>query len=113
MTDRKEKKSDIELNYKRIAIVAIILVSVHLWGMFGGYEWISEISPIYRDMKIIMTEPPLSKQCQEVIEEFTKFKDFMNIGETLRPDDIKRMVWSDLPYYMELNTKIQELGCSS
>lgn len=112
MTYREEKKPDLQLNYKRVAIIAIILVSIHLWGMFGGYEWISEISPIYRDMKITMTEPSVSDQCWDLLEDEANFKDFLGIGVIVTHEDIDEMSYVDFKYLTELETKIQDLGCS-
>jgi len=111
MTDREQKEPDFELNYKRIAIIAIILVSIHLWGMFGGYDWISEISPIYRDMKITMTEPSVSDQCWNLLEEKTKFKNFLGIGVIVTQEQYDDMSYADFEYLTELETKMQDLTC--
>ena len=110
--DNEEKKPEWEINYKRIAIIAVILVGFHLWGMFGGYQWISEISPIYNEMPVGMANPITSKQCAELVEEYTELKDFLGVGDFLEIEQIEEMSWSDYTHYVRLDMKIRELQCT-
>lgn len=111
MINKKEEESDLKINWKAFVIISVILVSVHVWGILGGYDWISEISPIYRDMKITMTEPPVSKQCEDVMMEMIKFKNYLGIEDFIPPE--KEVSFADLEYYNRMNQKIHDLGCGS
>ena len=111
MPDKKSKNSDIQLHWKRVIIIAVILVTVHLVGISGGYDYLSEISPIHRDMPISIIESSLNKQCQELKEEFTILKDFLKIDEKIANDEIEKIAWADYQYYTKLEMKLDQLKC--
>lgn len=110
--DNKEKEPEWEINYKRIAIIAIVLVSIHLWGMFGGYQWISEISPIYNEMPVGMANPLTSNQCKELVGDLTNFRNFLGVGDLLTEQELDEISYSDYIYLTELELEIQKLKCT-
>ncbi len=111
MPDKKPKKPDIQLRWKRVIIIAIILVTIHLVGISGGYDYLSEISPIHRDMPISIVESSLNKQCRELKEEFAVLKDFLKIDEKIANDEIEKMAWADYQYYTKLEMELNRLSC--
>ncbi len=113
MNDKKQEESDLKINWKAFGIISIILVSVHIWGISGGYDWISENSPIYRDMKISMMEPSISDQCWELIEEQTRFKNFLGLGVIVTQEELDELSFVDYEYYQELESSIDDLLCHS
>ncbi len=113
MNDKKQEESDLKINWKAFGVISIILVSVHIWGISGGYDWISEISPIYRDMDISMTGSSLNKQCENIQLEFTELKNFLGIGDLLTSEQIENISWADFQYYVKLSTQLRELDCDS
>jgi len=109
---KEEKKEEWQINYKAIAIIAIVLVSIHLWGMFGGYDWISEISPIYNEMPVGMANPLTSKECKQLVQDLSVFRNFHGVGELLTEQQLDEMSYADYIYFTELEVKIQNLKCS-
>ncbi len=108
---KESKKSDIQLRWKRVVIIGVVLVTIHVIGISGGYDYLSEISPIYRDMPISMTEASLNKQCLELEEEFAFLKDFLKIDEKITNDDIESIAWADYQYYTKLEMQLDQLNC--
>ncbi len=106
MTKEEPKKSDLELNYKAVAVIATILVSAHLIGMFGGYQYLAET---FQKIPVSMVEPSMSVQCQRAITEYNDLKAHLGIGDVITYET--KITWSDLERYNELKTKIRELGC--
>lgn len=114
MTDKEEKKSDIRLNYKAVLIIAIILVSTHIIGISGGYQYLGET---FQEIPVSMIESSMSIQCQKAITEYNDFKEFLGdnffnkvVGDVILPES-EKMSWSDFQKYRELKTKISELNC--
>jgi len=106
MTKEEPKKSDIELNYKALAIIAIILVGGHFIGMFGGYQYLAET---FQEIPVSMIEPSMSVQCKSAITEYNAVKAHLGIGDVITHET--EISWSDLEKYNQMKTKIQELGC--
>ncbi len=109
---KEEKKQEWEPNYKRIAIIAIVLVGFHFWGMFGGYQWISEISPIYNEMPVGMANPLTFKECKQLIQDLAIFKNFIGVDDVLTEEQLDEISYSDYIYLTQLEVKIQNLKCS-
>ena len=109
---KEEKKPDWEINYKKIAIVAIVIVGFHLWGMFGGYQWISEISPVYSEMPVGMANPLTSKVCKQLVQDLSVFRNFHGIEELLTEQQLDEMSYADYLYFTELELEIQKLKCT-
>jgi len=109
---KEEKKEQWQINYKAIAIIAIVLVSIHLWGMFGGYEWISEISPIYNEMPVGMANPLTSKECKQLVQDLAIFKNFLGVDNLLTEQQLDEISYKDYVYMTQLEVKIQNLKCS-
>ncbi len=106
MTKEEPKKSDLGLNYKAVVVIAIILVSTHLIGIFGGYQYLAET---FQEIPVSMVEPSMSVQCQRTITEYNDLKAHLGIGDVITHET--KITWSDLEKYNELKTKIRELGC--
>lgn len=107
---KQEKKQGWERNDKILGVIAIVLVGGYF--LFIGIQY-SEFSIDFDKIPISMTESSISKQCEDTLQKMTIFKNFIGIGEELSPDNVEGMTHADFQYYMELNTKIQELGCDS
>jgi len=108
---KEVKKSDLVINWKNYAIIATILLVVHIVGTSGGYDYLSEISPIYREIPISMVEPTVSKQCVDLRHEFTLLKDFLKIEGELTGADIENIAWADYQYYTKLQLELDRLNC--
>jgi hypothetical protein len=114
MTQDRERKDELRINWKAFTIIAVVLVSVHIWGMLGGYDWISEISPIYneREFPVGMANPTFSKQCSETLEELMTLKNFLGIGDVLTQEQIEEIAWLDYEHLVKLELRLAELNCS-
>jgi len=107
MNDKQQKQPDLTINWQRYAIVAITLVSIHIVGMFGGYEYLAST---FQEIPVSMVEPSMSVQCKETITEYNQFKEFLGVGDFITADS-EKMSWSDFQFYTGLKTKISELNC--
>jgi len=102
------KKPDYALNYKAVIVVAIILVSAHLIGLSGGYQFLGET---FQKIPVSIIEPSMSEQCKKAIRDYNELKEFLGVGDTIN-FDTKTMAWSDFQKYRALKDKIFDLNCS-
>ncbi len=106
---KQEKKQGWEESDKILGVIAIILVGGFFFFMGSKY---SEISFDSDEMPVGMANPISSKQCSELIEEYTELKDFLGVGDLLTMEQVEEMAWSDYQHYLRLDMKIRELQCT-
>jgi len=107
MNEKEQKTSELTINWKRYTIIVITLFSIHIIGMFGGYDY---LATTFQEIPVSMVEPSMSVQCKEAITEYNQFKEFLGVGDFITSDS-EKMSWSDFQFYTGLKTKISELNC--
>jgi len=114
MNQEKKEKDDLRINWKAFSIIAVVLVSIHIWGMFGGYDWISENSPIYdpRELPVGMANPTLSNECNKLAKQYIDFKNFLGVDDVLTDQQFDDISYADYIFYTELQVKLETLNCS-
>ncbi len=105
MSEKEDKKLKL---IKQVGIV-VLGFGMGVSLIFGLIFIQLEFDP--RDNPIFMTEPSYSKQCEDVMVEMTKFKNYLGFEDFIPPE--LEVSYSDLEYYNRLDKKIHELGCDS
>lgn len=103
------EKEDKKLNLIKRAGIVVFIFSIGISLVFAIILIPLEFDA--RDNPIFMTEPSYSKQCEDVMVEMTKFKNYLGIEDYILPE--VEVSYADLEYYNRLNKQIHELGCDS
>jgi len=106
---KQERKENWTESEKILGVIAIILVGGYF--LFVGFQY-SQFSVNFDEMPVGMANPTLSKQCAELVEEYTELKDFLGVDNFLTMEQIEEMAWSDYLHYVKLDMKIRELQCT-